>query len=71
MLWHISWTILRTSVEQEILFPSELCFDSYIESLNRKDEPYEIISKIVNEDGTMTVVMRKRYNNNRFLHRAE
>ena len=61
------WTILRASVEQEILFPSKLSLEAYIEVLERKKEPYQIIGQTDNEDGTVTAIMRKRYNNNDFL----
>lgn len=62
-----SWKILRASVEQEILFPSKLSFEAYIDMLERKQEPYRIMKQIDNNDGTVTVTMRKRYNNTIFL----
>lgn len=62
-----SWKILRASVEQEILFPSKLSFEAYIDMLEQKKEPYQIMKQTDNEDGTVTVTMRKRYNNNIFL----
>ena len=62
-----NWKILRASVEQEILFPSKLSFKAYIDVLERKEEPYQIIKQTDNEDGTVTVIMRKRYNNNEFF----
>lgn len=66
MAW--SWRILRAAVEQEILFPNRGVFDSYIVGLKRKDEPHEVLSVNENEDGSVTVVMRKRYNpHNAFL----
>lgn len=64
-----SWKILRGAVEQEILFPSEKGYEAYLEQLIRKEEPFEIVDEHENEDGTMTVIMRKRYNNNEFLQR--
>lgn len=67
MAW--SWRILRSAVEQEILFPSEKGYEAYLEQLIRKEEPFEIVDEQENEDGTMTVIMRKRYNNNKFLRR--
>ena len=67
MAW--SWKILRAAVEQEILFPSADIFDKYINGLQRKNEPFEISSKVENDDGSLTVIMRKRYNpQNPFLH---
>ena len=60
MAW--SWKIIRAAVEQEILFPSQSCFDSYIEGLKKKQEPFEVLDTTENVDGSMTVVMRKRYN---------
>lgn len=66
MAW--SWKILRAAVEQEILFPGRGVFNTYIESLEKKQEPFEVLSTTDNEDGTVTVVMRKRYNpSNAFL----
>ena len=56
-------------MEQEILFPSEKVYETYLSELVRKEEPFEIVTEQENEDGTMTVVMRKRYNNNEFLRR--
>lgn len=66
MAW--SWRILRAAVEQEILFPSRVVFDTYIKGLQQKNEPFEVLSASENADGTMTVIMRKRYNpQNSFL----
>lgn len=66
MAW--SWKILRAAVEQEILFPSKESLESYIDLLKQRDEPFEINNVQENGDGTLTVVMRKRYNrNNPFL----
>ena len=62
-----SWKILRSAVEQEILFPSEKCYNEYVEQLIEKKEPFQIVDDEMNEDGTMTVVMRKRYNNTQFF----
>ena len=68
MAW--SWKILRAAVEQEILFPAEDIFNTYIKSLQRKNEPFEITSKVENKDGSLTVIMRKRYNpQNPFLYK--
>lgn len=66
MAW--SWRILRAAVEQEILFPSKSVFNAYIEGLQKKNEPFEITNQTENADGTLTVIMRKRYNpHNQFL----
>lgn len=66
MAW--SWKILRAAVEQEILFPSRGVFNTYIEGLEKKQEPFEVLTTADNEDGSVTVVMRKRYNpHNAFL----
>ncbi len=63
-----SWRILRAAVEQEILFPSRSCFDSYIEGLKKKNEPFEVLTVADTANGSVTVVMRKRYNpQNAFL----
>ena len=64
-----SWQILRAAVEQEIQFPSRKAYEAYIDGLERKGMPYEIIddSKKM-PDGSMVVTMRKRYNpQNAFL----
>lgn len=60
MAW--SWKILRAAVEQEILFPNKNVFDTYIEGLRKKKEPFEVLNVIEDGDGTLTVIMRKRYN---------
>lgn len=69
MSW--SWTIQKAAVEQEILFPSKNCYKGYIETLTRREEPYEVVRETENPDGTLLVIMRKRYNNNFFLPKAE
>ena len=61
-----SWRILRSAVEQEILFPSEAVYEDYLLKLCQKDEPFEIVSEMAKADGSYIVVMRKRYNNNPF-----
>ena len=69
MAW--SWRILRAAVEQEILFPNKKVFETYVEGLQKKKEPYEIVNEIEDDDGTVTVIMRKRYNpQNPFLQRG-
>ena len=68
MAW--SWRILRAAVEQEILFPSRDVFDGYIKSLEKKEEPFEVLTVTDNADGSVTVLMRKRYNpHNAFLRK--
>lgn len=70
MAW--SWKIVRAAVEQEILFPSRSVFETYIAGLEAKREPFEVLTATDNSDGTVTVVMRKRYNpHNAFLPSAE
>ena len=65
-----SWKILKGAVEQEILFPSEKDYEEYLAKyFVAKELPFEIVDEQENEDGTMTVIMRKPYNNNEFLHR--
>lgn len=66
-----NWKILKAAVEQVVLFPSVLSFKAYVDGLCRKGEPYEIVSKTENEDGSLTVVIRKRYNQNEFLYSAD
>ena len=67
-----SWRIMRAAVEQEILFPSKEVYDFYIAGLERKQEPFEVLSVVENEDGTLVVLMRKRYNpQNPFLWKGD
>ena len=64
------WKILRGAVEQEILFDSEKDYEEYLEKyFVAKELPFEIVDEQENEDGTYTVIMRKPYNNNKFLQR--
>lgn len=65
------WKILKAAVEQVILFPSEWSFRAYFTELVQKGAPYEIVRKSVNNDGTITVVVRKQYNQNEFLGSAD
>ena len=66
-----SWKIIKAAVEQVIQFPSEASLKDYVTKLCSRKQCYEIVSKTQNEDGTMTVVMRKQYNNNEFLGSAD
>lgn len=61
------WQILRSAVEQEILFPTEECYLSYLRTLDAKREPYKVVSESKKDDGSMVVIMRKRYNNTIFM----
>lgn len=63
------WRILRSAVEQEILFPSETEYENYLAKFERDKIPYEIVDETENEDGTYTAVLRKPYNNNEFFRR--
>ena len=65
MAW--KWKIVQAAVEQEIAFPDKACFEEYIKGLDQKQEPYQIVSENLQDDGSVIVVMRKRYNNNLFL----
>lgn len=65
------WNILKAAVEQVVLFPSEQDMRDYFTRLARKGEPYEIVTKTANTDGTLTVVVRKRYNQAEFLYSAD
>lgn len=69
MAWN--WKILKGAVEQAILFPSEKDLREYITKLTEKKMSYEIVCKTYNADGSLTVVMRKPYNNNEFLYSAD
>ena len=63
-----SWQILRAAVEQEILFPSRKAYEAYIDGLKRKVMPFEVIGEHERLDGSLIVLMRKRYNpNNKML----
>lgn len=66
-----SWKIIKAAVEQVIQFPSEQSLRDYVTRLCNRHDTYEIVSKKQNEDGTLTVVMRKQYNNNEFLGSAD
>ena len=57
-----NWKILRAAVEQEILFPSRKAFIDYCDALWDKGLPYQVMGEVNNEDGTVTAIMRKRYN---------
>lgn len=62
------WKILRAAVEQEILFPSRKAYEAYIDGLQRKGMPFEVIGAEYSDNGTMVVLIRKRYNpQNEFL----
>lgn len=63
-----NWQILRAAVEQEIQFPSRKAYEEYISGLKRKEMTFEVIGEHERLDGTMVVLMRKRYNpKNAFL----
>ena len=65
--------ILRAAVEQEILFPDAQTLDAYIDKMNNNGIQIEIVSEKENEkDGSLIVVLRKRYNpGNEFLPMAD
>lgn len=65
------WNIQKAAVEQEILFPARTIYESYIAGLQSREEPFEVLSEIENEDGSLTVVMRKRYNGNAFFREKQ
>ena len=66
------WKILKAAVEQVVLFPSQLAFQAYCSGLAQKcGGTYEIVSKTENDNGTVTVVLRKPYNQNEFLYSAD
>lgn len=67
-----NWKILKAAVEQEILFPSKESFDACLQRLIQRNEPFQVLNAVQNEDGTVTVLMRKRYNpQNAFLWSQE
>lgn len=67
-----NWKIIKAAVEQVVLFPSKLAFQAYFTELaKRSGGRYELISKTENDDGTVTVVVRKPYNQNEFLGSAD
>ena len=65
------WSITKAAVEQVIKFPSKEIFNNYIKKLDSKKYTYEIVYKTLHDDDTLTVVMRKQYNNNEFLSSGE
>lgn len=66
------WKIVKAAVEQVVLFPSKLAFQVYFSALAQKyGGTYEIVNKTENDDGTVTVVVRKPYNQNEFLYSAD
>lgn len=64
-----SWKILKSAVEQEILFPSEEVYENYLAKYEK--EPYEIVEETEREDGTYIAVIRKKYHDDLFLRRRE
>lgn len=70
MAW--KWKIVRGAVEQEILFPSMDEFERYLQYLDIKRQDYQVISKSKpSNDGSVLVVMRKRYNQNKFMRKND
>lgn len=65
------WEILRSAVEQKILFPSVDVYKEYLSQLDNKGVPYEIVSEKHSPTGKIVVIMRKPYNNNKFLERED
>lgn len=65
--------ILRAAVEQEIFFPDDRTLDAYIDKMNNNGIQIEIVSEKENKkDGSLIVVLRKRYNpGNEFLPMAD
>lgn len=62
------WKILRSAVEQEILFPSKEIYEDYkVKYFVEKHLPFQIVDEKENEDGTYIVIMRKPYNFTEFL----
>lgn len=62
------WRIMRAAVEQEILFLTHRDYKNYIVGMKRKGIPYQVMSKVEHDNGTVTALVRKRYNpQNAFL----
>lgn len=61
------WKILRSAVEQEILFPSRKNYEDYKADLDKKKEPFEVVCEKDLADGSVVAIMRKRYNYTAFL----
>ncbi|MEE1504107.1 MAG: hypothetical protein UGF89_07690 [Acutalibacteraceae bacterium] len=57
-----SWKILKAAVEQEILFPNQEALNKYLTHLGNKGLAHELVTEHQNADGTISVVLRKRYN---------
>ncbi len=66
-----SWRIEKAAVEQLISFPSKICFNAYFAEMARKGEPCELLQTDDQPDGTVTALVRKRYNQNEFLRAAD
>lgn len=61
------WKIIKAAVEQLVAFPSETDLNNYIKKLDNNKYAYEIVHKTQQEDGALTVLIRKQYNYNEFL----
>lgn len=55
-----SWEIQQAVVEQEIRFPSESEFESFLRKLDYNYEPYKVVSKNF-DNGALYVIIRRRY----------
>ena len=62
-----TWRILRSAVEQEILFPSKEAYKAYIKRLDEKGLTYEVLDETTTAAEEVIAIMRKPYNNNLFL----
>lgn len=62
------WKVLKAAVEQVLWFPNEETLKAYGKTVKT---PYEVVSKTMQDDGSWHLVIRKAYNNNAFLGRAD
>lgn len=63
----LKWHIERAAVEQEILFPRPDLVAEYLKRAEDRGERCQVVGARRNPTGTVTMVVRKCYNKNRFF----
>lgn len=66
-----SYEIMRSAIEQELIFSTEEDYEFYLVKLEMAQEPFEIVEEINNEDGSCRVVIRKQHGNTIFFAKNE
>lgn len=66
-----SWKILKSAVEQKILFPTESIYLKYLEKLDKSRAQYEILMESLLPKDEIIAIIRKSYNNNAYLSRED